>query len=82
MKHNADLAIFFLEQGGSFSLKSGHLRKIKKVVMKAVEKEPNSFQYIGKNLKDDDDIFKLAFQQNEGILRYASERLRKINIQS
>ena len=31
---------------------------------------------------DYDDIFKLAFQQNEEILRYASERLRKISIQS
>ena len=50
--------------------------------MKAVEENPNSFQHFGKILKDDDDIFKLAFQQNEEILRYASERLRKINIQS
>ena len=50
--------------------------------MMAVENNPNSFQYIGKSSKDDDDIFKLAFQQNEKILRYASERLRKINIQS
>ena len=33
--------------------------------MIAVERKPNSFQYIGRNLKDDDDIFKLAFQQNE-----------------
>ena len=36
----------------------------------------------GRNLKDDDDIFKLAFPQNQEILRYPSERLRKINIQS
>ena len=78
MKHNVDLAIYFLEQDGSFSLISKHLRKNKKVVMVAVEKSPKSFQYIGKNLKDDDDIFKIAFQQNKGILRYASERLRKI----
>ena len=48
--------------------------------MVAVEKNPNSFQYIGKSFKDDDDILEIAFQQNEGILRYASERLRKTNI--
>ena len=59
LKHNVDLAIFFLEQGGTFSLISKHLRINKKVVMVAVEKNPKSFQYIGKNLKDDDDIFKL-----------------------
>ena len=50
--------------------------------MVAVEKNTNSFQFIGRNLKVDDDIFKLAFQQNQEILRYASERLRKNNIQS
>ena len=50
--------------------------------MKAVEKNPISFQKIGKNLKDDNDTFKLAFQQNENILKYANERLRKTNIQS
>ena len=42
--------------------------------MIAVKSKPNSFQYVGKNLKDDDAMFKLAFQQNEKILRYASER--------
>ena len=82
MKHNVDLAVFFLDQGDSFSLISKHLRENKKVVMVAVEKNPKGFQYIGRNLKDHDDIFKLAFQQNEEILRYASERLRKISIQS
>ena len=30
LKHNVDLAIFFLEQGGSFSLISEHLRKNRK----------------------------------------------------
>ena len=50
--------------------------------MKAVEKNPNIFENIRGNLKDNDDIFKLAFQQNEETLRYASERLRKNNIQS
>ena len=35
--------------------------------MKAVDKNPKSFQYIGKNLKDVDDRIKLAFQQNEAI---------------
>ena len=50
--------------------------------MITVEKSPNSFQYIGRNLKDDDDIFKLAFPQNQDILRYASERLRKTNNKS
>ena len=82
MKHNVDLAIFFLEQGGSFSLTSKHLGKYKKIVKIAVERYRISFQYIGGNLKDDDDIFKLAIQQNEEILRYASERLGKITIQS
>ena len=74
MKHNADLAIFFLAKGGSFSLLSKHLRKNKKAVMIAVEKNPIFFQYIGRNSKNDDDIFLLAFQQNEEILRYVSER--------
>ena len=74
---NIDLAIFFLERGGSFSLISKHLRYIKQVGMVAVKIIPNNFQYLDKNLKDDDEIFKLAFQQNEEILRYASERLRK-----
>ena len=49
--------------------------------MIAVERNPNSFQYICRNLKDDDDIFKVAFQQRAEVLRYASERLGKINIQ-
>ena len=79
---NVDLAIFHLKQGGSFSLISKHLRINKKVGLIAVKNIPNSFQYVGKNLKDDDELFKVAFQQNEKILRYASERLRKINIQS
>ena len=67
MKHNVDLAIFFLEQGRSCSLLSKRLRKNKDVVMVAVEKNPKSYQYVGKNLKDDDEIFKIAFQQNKEI---------------
>ena len=51
LKHNVDLAEYFPEQGGSFSRISKHLRKNKKIVMVAVEKNPESFQYIGKNLK-------------------------------
>ena len=74
MKHNVDLAIFFLEHGRSFSMISKHLRKNKKVAMVAVEKNPNNFQYLGKNLKDDDDLFKLTFQQDKEVFRYASER--------
>ena len=58
MKQYIDLAMFFLEHGGSFSLISKHLPKNKEVVMVAV-----------KNLKDHEDIFNLAFQQNEKILR-------------
>ena len=50
--------------------------------MLAVEKNLDSFQYIGRNLEDDDDIFKLAFLQEKELLRYASERLRKTNNQS
>ena len=50
--------------------------------MVAVEQSPKSFQYIGKILTDDVYIFKLVFQLNEEILRYANESLRKINIQS
>ena len=45
--------------------------------MIAVERNPKSSLYIGKNLKDDDDLFKLAFQQDKELLRYASERFRK-----
>ena len=82
LKQNVNLAIIFLEQGGSLSLISKHLRNIEKVGMIAVKINPNSFQFIGKSLNDDDDTFKFAFNHNEKILRYASERLRKINIQS
>ena len=74
---NIDLAIFFLERGASFSLISKHLRNNKKVGMIAVKSNPNIFQYLGKNLKDDDELFNLAFQQSRELLRYASERLRK-----
>ena len=82
LKQNVNLAIFFLERGGSFSFISKHLRYNKKVGLIAIENIPNNFQYVRKLLKDDDDIFKLAFQQNEKIVRHASERLRKFNIQS
>ena len=60
LKHNVDLAIYFLEQGGSFSLISKHLRKNKKFVMVAVEKNPNNFQYLCNNLKDDDEIMRYS----------------------
>ena len=79
---NINLAIFFLGRGGSFSLISKHMRNNKQVEMVAVKINPNNFQYVGKNLKDDDEIIKLAFQQNKEILKYASERVRKTNIQS
>ena len=82
LKQNVNLAIFFLQRGGSFSLISKHLRNTKKFGTIAVKNKPNIFQCVGKILKDDDDMFKLAFQQNEKILWYASERLRKNNIQS
>ena len=68
LKQKVDLAIFFLERGGSFFSISKHLRNNKKVGLIAVKNNPESFQYVGKNLKDDDDIFKLAFYQNEKIL--------------
>ena len=77
---NVDLAIFFLERGGSFSFISKHLRINKKVAMIAVKIYPKNFQYLDQNIKDDDEIFKLAFQQDKEIFRYASERLRKTNI--
>ena len=77
-----DLAIFFLECGGSFSSISKHLRKNKNVGMIAVKIYPKSCQYLGKKLKDDIEIFKLVFQQNKEKLHNASERLRKTNIQS
>ena len=50
--------------------------------MIAVKNNPKIYQNIGKNLKDDEEIFKLAFHENKEILRYASERLQKIIIQS
>ena len=50
--------------------------------MIAVKNIPDSYQYVGKILKDDDELFKLAFQKDKETLRFASERLRKINIQS
>ena len=43
----------------------------------AVKINPDIFQYVGKNSEDDDEILKLAFQQDKEILRYASESLRK-----
>ena len=78
---NINLAIFFLERGGSFSLISKHMRNNKQVGMVAVKINPGNFQYVGKNLKDDE-IFKLLFQQNKEILKYASERVKETNIQS
>ena len=77
LKQNVNFAIIFLERGGSFSLLSKHLRNYKKIGMIAVKNNPISFQCVGKKLKDDNDMFKLAFQQNEKILRYARERFRK-----
>ena len=76
---NGNLAIFFLERGGLFPLISKHLRIIKKIGRIAVKNNPNSFRYLGKNLKNDDEIFKLVFQQDKELPRYASERLRKTN---
>ena len=73
LTQDVDLATFFLEQGGSFHLISKHLRKNKKVVMAAVENNPNKFQYVGKNLKDDDDMIKLAFHK---IKKYLDSKLR------
>ena len=52
---NINLPIFFLERGGSFPLISKHLPNNKKVGKIAVKKIPKNFQYVGKNLKDDDD---------------------------
>ena len=46
--------------------------------MVAVKVKTNKFQYLGKNLKDDDEIFKLALQQDKELLRYAREREREI----
>ena len=57
LKQNVGLAILFFERGGSFSLVSKHLRNNKQVAMIAVEKNPNSYQYVVKNSKDDE-IFK------------------------
>ena len=37
--------------------------------MVAVKRNPNNFQKVGKSIKDDSDIFKVAFQQNEEIHR-------------
>ena len=74
---NIDPVVLFLKRGGSFALICEHLRKNKKVVMVAVKNNPINFQYLGKILKDGDEIFKLAFQQDKELLRYASERLGK-----
>ena len=49
-------------------------------VMVAVGKNPDNFQYSGEILKDDDEIFKLAFQQDEEIFRYASKRIRRTKV--
>ena len=45
---NVDLALFFVECGGSFSFISKHLRNNKKVGKRAVKNNPNSYQYVGK----------------------------------
>ena len=47
--------------------------------MIAVRNNRNNFRYDGKNLKEDDEIFNLAFQQDKELLRSASERLGKTN---
>ena len=51
---NVDLAIFFVEIGGSFPVISKHLCNNKKLRMIAVKFNPNNFQFLGKNLKEDD----------------------------
>ena len=37
--------------------------------MVAIEKNPNNFQYLCKNIKDGDETFKLAFQQDKELFR-------------
>ena len=59
---NIDLAKSFLKHGGSFSSISKHLRNNKQVGTVAVKINPNNFHYLCKNLKDDDEMFELAFQ--------------------
>ena len=76
---NIDLPILSLERGGPFSLISKHLRNKKQVGMVAVKINTNIFQHLGKKLKDDDKIFKVPFQQDKELLRYASERVGKTN---
>ena len=68
LKQNGNLALVFLERGGSLCLISKHLRNNKKIGRIAVENNPNSFHYVGKKLRDDDDKFKWAFQQIEKFL--------------
>ena len=43
-KKNVDLAVFFLERGGSFCFISKHLRKKKIFGLIAVKNNPNSYQ--------------------------------------
>ena len=59
LKTNVELALFFLKQGGSFCLVGKHLRN-EKVGLLAVEISPKNFNHIGKNSRDEDDIFDLA----------------------
>ena len=59
---NVDLALFFIERAGSFSLISKHLSNNKKLGLIAVKNNPKKFQYVGINLRNDDDIFELAVQ--------------------
>ena len=65
LKQIVELALFFLRQGGSFSLISKHLRNDKKVGMLAVETNPRNLQHLGKNLRDDDKIFKLTVEKDK-----------------
>ena len=48
--------LYFLRRRRLFSLSGKHLRNEKQELL-AVENNPKNFQYLGKNLRDDDVIF-------------------------
>ena len=54
-----------------------HFRNQKKKGLSAVEVNPESFYYLGKNLTDAEDIFNLDVKIKEMRIGYASQRLKK-----
>ena len=53
------------------------LQKVRKFALTAVQINPKNHQHFNKLMKDDDEIFEIAFKLNEKMVGCASEKLRR-----